>query len=260
MTKLDNNIKWTIITIFVLLYVITSSISTIHVIEFFKLSNPDWLGISLAIAFEIGAAACLGAIIILEKTAKWLVWSLFIIITLVQMMGNVYFAYVHVHDYQSWIELFGLSEEEPIFQKRVLSITSGAILPIVALGFIKSLVDYIKPSKVAEMKAEHEEKREEKLEIEKEIIEDFVPENATPEQIEEIEEAKEEIAEIEEDQSLSAKEKSRKMEERIAKIIASNPEIKKQIGEKLKETEDEDKYNKIESSDESPKFVKRGAM
>ena len=260
MTKLDNNIKWTIITIFVLLYVVTSSISTIHVIEFFKLSNPDWLGISLAIAFEIGAAACLGAIIILEKTAKWLVWSLFIIITLVQMMGNCYFAYVHLHDYQNWIELFGLSEEEPIFQKRVLSITSGAILPIVALGFIKSLVDYIKPSKVAEMKAEHEEKREEKLEIEKEVIEDFVPENATPEQIEEIEEAKEEIAEIEEDQSLSAKEKSRKMEERIAKIIASNPEIKKQIGEKLKETEDEDKYNKIESIDETPKFVKRGGM
>ena len=260
MTKLDNIIKWTIISIFVLLYSIVSVISTIHVIEFFKLSNPDWLGISLAIAFEIGAAACLGAIIILEKTAKWLVWSLFIIITLVQMMGNVYFAYVHVHDYQNWIELFGLSEEEPIFQKRVLSITSGAILPIVALGFIKSLVDYIKPSKVAEMKAEHEEKREEKLEIEKEVIEDFVPENATPEQIEEIEEVKSEIAEIEEDQSLSAKEKSRNMEERIAKIIASNPEIKKQIGEKLKETEDEDKYNKIESADDSNRYIKRGGM
>ena len=30
-------------------------------------------------------------------------------------------------------------------QKRLLSFVSGAILPLVALGFIKSLVDYIKP-------------------------------------------------------------------------------------------------------------------
>jgi len=48
-----------------------------------------------------------------------------------------------------WIELFGLEEEEPIIQKRILSIVSGAVLPIVALGFIKSLTDYVKvdPSK-----------------------------------------------------------------------------------------------------------------
>jgi hypothetical protein len=45
------------------------------------------------------------------------------------------------------MELFGLIEEEEIFQKRVLSFISGAILPLVSLGFIKSLVDYIKPEK-----------------------------------------------------------------------------------------------------------------
>jgi hypothetical protein len=61
-------------------------------------------------------------------------------------MGNAYYAYVHLENYQAWVELFGLIEEEPIFQKRILSIVSGAILPLVALGFIKSLVDYIKPS------------------------------------------------------------------------------------------------------------------
>ena len=36
-------------------------------------------------------------------------------------------------------------ESEPIVQKRILAIVSGAILPVVALGFIKSLVDYIRP-------------------------------------------------------------------------------------------------------------------
>jgi hypothetical protein len=62
-----------------------------------------------------------------------------------QAMGNAYYAYIHLNNFQGWIELFGLVEEELIYQKRVLSIVSGAILPIVALGFIKSLVDYIKP-------------------------------------------------------------------------------------------------------------------
>jgi hypothetical protein len=61
------------------------------------------------------------------------------------MQGNMYYAYSHLENFQDWIDLFGLQEEEPIVQKRILSFVSGAILPIIALGFIKSLVDYIKP-------------------------------------------------------------------------------------------------------------------
>ena len=74
-----------------------------------------------------------------------MVWSLFLILTLMQAMGNTYYAFTNLVEYQSWIELFGLMESEPIVQKRILAIVSGAILPIVALGFIKSLVDYIRP-------------------------------------------------------------------------------------------------------------------
>ena len=140
-------VQYFIIGTFVSLYVIVSVISTIHVIDFFKLSNPEWLAISLAIAFEIGAAASLASLITLDKMNKALIWALFIILTLMQMMGNAYYAYVHLENYQAWIELFGLVEEEAITQKRILAIISGAILPVVALGFVKSLVDYIKPSK-----------------------------------------------------------------------------------------------------------------
>jgi hypothetical protein len=122
-----------------------SVISTIHVIDFFKLSNPTWLAVSLAIAFEVGAAASLASLISLDKMNKGMVWGLFIILTLMQAMGNTYYAYTHLQNFQGWIELFGLVEEELIYQKRILSIISGAVLPVVALGFIKSLVDYIKP-------------------------------------------------------------------------------------------------------------------
>jgi ABC-type multidrug transport system fused ATPase/permease subunit len=125
---------------------VVSIISTIHVIDFFRLSNPNWLAVSLAIAFEIGAAASLASLIALDKMNKGLIWFLFILLTGMQMMGNTYYAFTNLENYQSWVELFGLVDEEPIFQKRMLSIISGAILPLVALGFIKSLVDYIRPS------------------------------------------------------------------------------------------------------------------
>jgi uncharacterized membrane protein len=261
MSKRDNIIKWTVISIFVGLYVMVSAISTIHVIDFFRLSNPEWLAITLAIAFEIGAAASLAAIIILDKTSKSLVWLLFILITLMQMMGNMYFAYTHLTDYKNWSELFGLIEEEPIFQKRVLSIVSGAILPIIALGFIKSLVDYIRPSTVEEIKEEYETKKAIEEEIAREAIDEFVPTNE--EDLAEIEKIKTEIAKIESNDEISDKEKSRKTEQKIAKAIAKNPELKKQIEEKIREIDEEDTYTKSETNVEetiAPPTVKFGGM
>ena len=150
-----------IIATFVSLYLLVSIISTIHVIEFFKLSNPQWLAISLAIAFELGAAASLASLVILDKMNKTLVWLLFGTITLMQMQGNMYYAFVHMENFQGWSELFGLIEEDVVYQKRVLSAVSGAILPLVALGFIKSLVDYIKPEPQVETVVEEVAKAEE---------------------------------------------------------------------------------------------------
>ena len=135
-----------VIGTFVTLYLLVSTISTIHVIDFFAMSNPYWLAVTLAIAFEVGAAASLASLVVLDKMNKGLIWALFITITLMQMQGNMYYAFKNLNNYQSWVELFNLVDEDPLYQKRILSFVSGAILPLVALGFIKSLVDYIKPS------------------------------------------------------------------------------------------------------------------
>jgi hypothetical protein len=154
------------------------------------MSNPYWLAVTLAIAFELGAAASLASLVILKKMNKGLVWALFITITLMQMQGNMYYAFKNIQDYQSWSELFNLIEEEVIYQKRVLAFVSGAILPLVALGFIKSLVDYIKPE---------EEKEEEDLEAPSDSVFDNVEAmrkvvDAHDSLVEEIENVKEEEA------------------------------------------------------------------
>jgi hypothetical protein len=140
-----------IIGIFVSLYFLVATISMINSVAFFDLAHDGIMSWSLAIGFEMGAAASLAAILILDKTNKTMVWGLFILLTAFQMMANSYHAFINLEDYMGWIELFGLEEEEPIFQKRILSVVSGAILPIVALGFIKSLTDYIKPNDQVEL-------------------------------------------------------------------------------------------------------------
>ena len=184
-------VKYFIIGTFVTLYLLVSCISTIHVIDFFNLSNPTWLSISLAVAFEVGAAASLASLITLEKMNKAIVWTLFIILTAMQAMGNAYYAYIHLNNLQGWIELFGLVEEDLIYQKRVLSIVSGAILPVVALGFIKSLVDYIKPAetdifenplKPTQLDAV-QELRQEPAEAQEKSIESIQEDNTTKQEV-----------------------------------------------------------------------------
>jgi hypothetical protein len=140
-------VHYSIIGIFVSLYFLVATISMINSVEFFDISHNRTMSWVLALGFELGAAASLAAILILERTSKIMVWGLFILLTSFQMMANSYHAYINLENYIPWIELFGLTEEDPLTQKRILSIISGAILPIVALGFIKSLTDYIKPEK-----------------------------------------------------------------------------------------------------------------
>ena len=132
----------------------------INSVEFFDLAHSGLMSWSLALGFELGAAASLAAIVILEKTNRAMVWALFLLLTAFQMMANSYHAFVNLEDYMGWIELFGLQEEEVLFQKRILSVISGAVLPVVALGFIKSLIDYIRPNEKSE---DYFEKRNEEV-------------------------------------------------------------------------------------------------
>ena len=143
-------VHYFIIGIFCSLYFLVATISMINSVAFFDLAHDGIMNWALAIGFELGAAASLAAIIILDKTNKTMVWTLFLLLTGFQMMANSFHAFINLENYIPWIELFGLEEAEPIFQKRVLSIVSGAVLPIVALGFIKSLVDYIRPEQPSE--------------------------------------------------------------------------------------------------------------
>ena len=184
-----------IIGIFCSLYILVSLISTVHVIDFFEIANPRWMAVTLAIAFEIGAAASLASLVILDKMNRTLVWALFITITLMQMQGNLYHAFINMGDFTQWSELYDIIEEDPLFQKRALAAISAGILPLVALGFIKSLVDYIKPKEVEELKENVDDILGETKDLEKETdtTEELLASKANKEHLEEsIKQAEEE--------------------------------------------------------------------
>lgn len=150
--KKSNSIVWLIIISFLLVPLVVSVVSTIHVINFFALSNGFGLALTLALAFEIGALSALAGLVALGKINKNVVWFIFLILTFFQMMGNTYYAYdllsikmqTNPDLIRNWTELFGLLEEDQIMVKRIISILSGAILPIVSLSFLDLLVDYIR--------------------------------------------------------------------------------------------------------------------
>ncbi len=147
-----SKMTWLIIISFLLVPICVSVISTIHVINFFSLSNGFGLALTLAIAFEIGALSALAGLVALGKINKNVVWFIFILLTIFQVNGNTYYAYdvltqkmvIEPNLIKNWAELFGLADEDPIFIKRIIALISGGILPIVSLAFLDLLVDYIR--------------------------------------------------------------------------------------------------------------------
>lgn len=187
--KHNSKIVWTIIISFLLVPLVVSVVSTIHVINFFSLSNGFSLALTLAIAFEIGALSALAGLVAMGKINKNVVWFIFLILTAFQMMGNTYYAYDLITQrmagdpnlIKNWTELFGLMEEDQILVKRIIAILSGAILPIVSLSFLDLLVDYIR--KTFGIEENKNVQSEELIEKKTEIIN--LPEEETKEEIEE---------------------------------------------------------------------------
>lgn len=127
--------------LFVALYAAVGLVSTIHAVSFFSLANTLPLAILLAVAFEIGQAAVLFSILTDERQRnRFMPWCLMCILTLVQVIGNVYSSYKYL--ITNSIDLLRFFKE-PIFiwgsipddvANVLLTYIIGAILPLVSLA------------------------------------------------------------------------------------------------------------------------------
>ena len=135
---------------FVLLYMFVAFVSTFHAIAFFQLANVTWMGILLAVAYEIGQASVLFAILTTDNNKRLLPWLMMILLTSVQIIGNVYSSFKHIdsggsNDWQYWQRsiLFWMETGDSEMFKVVISWITGALLPIVALGMTALVAENI---------------------------------------------------------------------------------------------------------------------
>lgn len=133
---------------------ISSIISTIHLIDLFNLGNPTWLSILLAVTFELGSIASLLAISVIDRIKTGAIWFIFFILSGLQIIGNVYYSYSFTSDQllsnpiflTNFMDLFSFITGEEIRDVKIfLSCIIGIPIPMIALFFLKSNIDYLRP-------------------------------------------------------------------------------------------------------------------
>ena len=136
--------------LFAILYISVALVSTFHAISFFGLANNSWISVMLAITFEIGQAAVLFSILTgASGKNKIIPWVLMCVLTLVQILGNVFSSYEYLITHSGDNLRFF---KEPIFVwtdlpdnqcNVILTYIIGAILPIVALLMTSMVTNYL---------------------------------------------------------------------------------------------------------------------
>lgn len=125
-------------------------ISISHVVRWYDLANPISWAIYLSIAVEIAALSSIAASSVRVKGFS--VWFVFIIVTLIQFIGNIYFSYTEINvtskEFKDWAELTGpLFEsfsdiEDAVAQRRLLAILEGGLLPLISLTCLHFFIKY----------------------------------------------------------------------------------------------------------------------
>jgi hypothetical protein len=137
----DNLLYGGLIITFIILYGATAFVSWYHAITFFNIANAVWLSVLLSFVAEIGQASVLFSILLTENKHKFLPWAVMIILTTLQVIGNVVSSYdwiikhggEGVESFQKSI-LFFMTAADPEIFKVVIAWISGALLPIIALS------------------------------------------------------------------------------------------------------------------------------
>jgi len=150
MNWFQKNFKSIIYISFLVPILTVAVVSISHVTKWYGLSNPVSWAIYLSVGIEIAALSSLGAIS--AKMGKK-VYFPFAIVTLIQFIGNIFFAYQYIdvngQTFKDWVDLvdpivsyLGVESGDPIGHKRFLALFSGGMLPLISLSFLHMLVKF----------------------------------------------------------------------------------------------------------------------
>jgi hypothetical protein len=146
----NRNYRTLIISAFLIPIIIVAFVSISHVSVWYDISNPNNWAAYLSVGIEIAALSALAAI---SANMGRKVYFPFFIVTLVQFIGNIFFAYqfidINSKLFKDWVDLvtpllslMGVDEGDMIGHKRFLALFSGGLLPMISLSFLHMLVKF----------------------------------------------------------------------------------------------------------------------
>jgi len=150
MNWIQRNFKKIIYVAFLVPILTVAGVSISHVTSWYGLSNPFSWAIYLSVGIEIAALSALAAI---SAQMGKKVYFPFGIVTLIQFIGNIFFAYQYIdvnsQAFKDWIDLvdpivsyLGVESGDPVGHKRFLALFAGGMLPIISLSFLHMLVKF----------------------------------------------------------------------------------------------------------------------
>jgi len=150
MNWFQKNFKTIIYISFLVPILTVAFVSISHVTTWYGLSNPLSWAIYLSVGIEIAALSALAAI---SAQMGKKVYFPFGIVTLIQFIGNIFFAYQYIdvasQSFKDWVDLvdpivsyLGVESGDPVGHKRFLALFSGGMLPIISLSFLHMLVKF----------------------------------------------------------------------------------------------------------------------
>jgi hypothetical protein len=150
MNWFQRNFKSIIYGAFLIPILTVAFVSISHVTKWYGISNPLSWAIYLSIGIEIAALSALAAI---SAQMGKKVYFPFGIVTLIQFIGNIFFAYQYIdingQTFKDWVDLvdpvvsyLGVESGDPIGHKRFLALFAGGMLPLISLSFLHMLVKF----------------------------------------------------------------------------------------------------------------------
>jgi hypothetical protein len=150
MNWFQKNFKTIIYIAFSIPILTVAFVSISHVTTWYGITNPISWAIYLSVGIEIAALAALAAI---SAQMGNKVYFPFGIVTLIQFLGNIFFAYQYIDInsvlFQSWVEMvdpivsyIGVESGNMVSHKRFLALFAGGMLPLISLSFLHMLVKF----------------------------------------------------------------------------------------------------------------------
>lgn len=157
---INTNYKSIIVAAFLIPIITVAIVSISHVTKWYGISNPVSWAIYLSIGIEIAALSALAAI---SADMGKKVYFPFAIVTLVQFIGNIFFAYSYIDInstlFKDWVDLvsplvsfMGVEQGDLVGHKRFLALFAGGMLPLISLSFLHMLVKFTEEDRKQETK------------------------------------------------------------------------------------------------------------